>query len=159
MQILLVRTPLHVVKQGYVGIGWRRVDFSTYSSAGDVIRALGDIGKRQNTVKRFFNLAQGDIVVVPLKRSFAIGKVSGAKRFVEEEAKHKACNQVAVEFFCDKNGKIIQTPRGDLIGNFQKYLKIRRAAACLSSFKDEIEKIILKIEQNGGYQQSSYLLE
>ncbi|UOO86505.1 hypothetical protein [Neisseria arctica] len=104
-------------------------------------------------------MAQGDIVVVPLYRSITIGKVSGAKRFVEEEVKHDACNQVAVEFFCDQNGKVIQLPRSVLSHGLESRLKIRMTIARLNGFLDEIEKLIRSLKENGSYQQSSYLLK
>lgn len=65
-----------------MGVGWGRADFSQHASAEEVLKTLKDVGRNSNSIRYFFNLSVGDIVVVPLYRAIAIGIVSGNKRFV-----------------------------------------------------------------------------
>lgn len=82
-QILLVRRPESVVKQGFVGVGWPSLDFSQYEKAEDILQTLEkqgkNIGRRKNIIRLFVGLKQGDIVIVHLYRSIAIGIVSSKK--------------------------------------------------------------------------------
>lgn len=96
-----------------MGVGWGRADFSQHASAEEVLKTLKDVGRNSNSIRYFFNLSVGDIVVVPLYRAIAIGIVSGNKRFVPEFANLNACNQVSVDFFCNDDGKIIRIPRNN----------------------------------------------
>lgn len=65
-----------------MGVGWGRADFSQHASAEKVLKTLKDVGRNSSSIRYFFNLSVGDIVVVPLYRAIAIGIVSGNKRFV-----------------------------------------------------------------------------
>lgn len=155
-KILLVRTDKSIIQQGYVGIGWGRVDFSQYNDVNDLLKDLGDVGKSRKNIKRFFNLKSGDIVLVPLHRSVGIGVVSGHKRFSSEDRKIDGCNQISVDFFCSDTGKVIQVPRSELTQELASRLKIRQTIAELNDFSEEILKIIDGLKQKGSYQ-SSYI--
>lgn len=130
-----------------MGVGWGRADFSQQASAEEVLKTLKDVGRNSNSIRYFFNLSVGDIVVVPLSRAIAIGIVSGNKRFVPEFANLNACNQVSVDFFCNDDGKIIRIPRNDLSEGLSSHLKIRKAIARLHNFRKEIEKIIISLKE------------
>lgn len=142
-----------------MGVGWGRADFSQHASAEEVLKTLKDVGRNSNSIRYFFNLSVGDIVVVPLYRAIAIGIVSGNKRFVPEFANLNACNQVSVDFFCNDEGKIIRIPRNDLSEGLSSRLKIRKAIARLHDFREEIEKIIISLKEKGTYQATSAYLE
>lgn len=159
-KILLIRTDKSIIQQGYVGIGWGRVDFSQYNDVNDLLKDLGDVGKSRKNIKRFFNLKQGDIVLVPLHRSVGIGVVSGHKRFSPEDRKIKGCNQISVDFFCsDETGKVIQIPRNELKQELASRLKIRQTIAELDDFSEEILGIIDGLKQKGGYQSNHVFSE
>lgn len=162
-QILLVRSPESVVKQGFVGVGWASVDFSQYETAGDILKALEgqgkNIGRKSNIIRNFTGLKQDDIVIVPLYRSIAIGMVSGKKRHSAEAAKHHACNQISVEFLKTKEGKPFYIARKELSQGLESRLKIRMTVAKLDNFKEEILNIMAKARENGAYQASSLILE
>lgn len=162
-RILLVRSHESVVKQGFVGIGWPSVDFSQYETAGDILEVLQgqgkNIGRKSNIIRNFTALKQGDIVIVPLYRSIAIGMVSGKKRYSAEAAEHHACNQISVEFLKTKEGKLLYIARKELSQGLESRLKIRMAVAKLDNFKVEILKIMETAKESGAYQASSRILE
>nr|WP_313426400.1 restriction endonuclease [Moraxella sp.] len=164
MNYLLIRTPQAVIKQDKVGYAWKKVNFSQYQSAKDVISAINNaytdgIGRKAKSVKRFFDLNQGDIVVVPLTKSIAIGKVEGTKFYDESLAKDYACKLVRVNFFRDKQGNIVRIPRKDLNTNLETRLKIKTTIADLSDLKSEVEKVVQQLETGEAYVQDSYILQ
>lgn len=140
------------------------MNFSQYPSAKDVITAIktaypDGIGRKAKSVKCFFDLKQGDIVVVPLTKSIAIGKVEGTKSYDESLAKDYACNLVAVNFFRDKQGNIVRIPRKDLDTNLETRLKIKTTIADLNDLKSAVEKVVQQLETGESYVQDSYLLQ
>ena len=164
MNYVLVRSPLKVVRQDKVGYGWKKVNFSEYQSAKDVITAIkanyeNGIGRKANMVKQFFNLKPDDIVIVPLSKSFAIGKIEGQKFYDEALANDYASNLVSVKFFRDTQGNVLRISRKTLSTKLETRLKIKSAIANLNDFSDEIQKIITNILENGSYLQDSYLLQ
>lgn len=164
MNYLLIRTPQAVIKQDKVGYAWKKVNFSQYQSAKDVISAIKNaytdgIGRKAKSVKRFFDLKQGDIVVVPLTKSIAIGKVEGTKSYDGSLAKDYVCNLVTVNFFRDKQGNIVRIPRKDLDTNLETRLKIKTTIADLNDLKAEVEKVVQQLETGETYVQDSYLLQ
>ncbi len=162
-QILLVRSPESVVKEGFVGVGWSSVDFSQHEKAEDILQILKEqgknIGRRSNIIRFFVGLKQGDIVIVPLYRSIAIGIVSGKKRYSADAVKDDACNQISVEYLKTKEGKPLYISRKELSQGLESRLKIRMTIAKLEKFKEEILKIMAMAKENGAYQASSYILE
>ena len=155
---------MSVVEKDQIGYGWAKVDFSEHENANDVIAKINEeytngIGRHSNSIKRFFNLANGDIVVVPLSKAIAIGIVNGKKSFDQNLAKTKACNLISVNFFRTNNGHILRIPRKSLTQGFESRLKVRKSNTNLNDFKEEITRIIDSIESNGAYKQETYLLE
>ncbi|MEE9903739.1 MAG: restriction endonuclease [Acinetobacter haemolyticus] len=164
MKVIMIRSPMSVIDKDYAGYGWAKVDFSKYEIASDVIAKINEeyvdgIGRHSNSIKRFFNLAAGDIVVVPLSKAIAIGIVNGKKTFDQNLAKAKACNLISVNFFRTNNGHILRIPRKSLTQGLESRLKVRKSNTNLSDFKDEITRIVDSIESNGAYKQETYLLE
>lgn len=164
MSYLLIRTPLKVVKQDKVGYSWKKVNFSQYQSANDVINAIkgnyeNGIGRKSNMIKQFFNLKKDDIVIVPLPKSIAIGIVTGDKDYNENFANDYASNLVAVKFFRDIQGNILRISRKSLTTKLETRLKIKSTIANLNDFADEIQQIIANIQANGSYLQDSLLLQ
>ncbi|MFM6905989.1 MAG: restriction endonuclease [Acinetobacter tjernbergiae] len=164
MKAIMIRSPISVLEQDYIGYGWTKVDFSKYENATDVIAKINEeytngIGRHSNSIKRFFNLVSGDIIVVPLSKAIAIGIVNGKKSFDQDLGKVKACNLISVNFFRTNDGHILRIPRKSLTQGFESRLKIRKSNTNLNDFKEEITRIINSIESNGAYKQETYLLE
>jgi len=164
MKAIMIRSPMSVLENDYIGYGWAKVNFSEHKNATDVISKINEeytngIGRHSNSIKRFFNLENGDIVVVPLSKAVAIGIVNGKKSFNQNLAKTKACNLVSVNFFRTNNGHILRIPRKSLTQGFESRLKVRKSNTNLNDFKEEIARIIDSIESNGAYKQETYLLE
>jgi len=164
MNILLVRSHISIIETDRVGYGWSKVNFSNFSTLPEVIKEIKQqyvkgIGRSTNRIKRFFNLTEGDIVIVPLAKSIAIGIVSGKKTFDLSLTDKKACNLINVNFFRTNEGHILRIPRKSLTHGLESRLKIQAHNTNLKEFKDEIERIIESIASNGTYKQESYLLE
>lgn len=164
MKAIMIRSPMSVLENDHIGYGWAKVNFSEHKNATDVISKINEeytngIGRHSNSIKRFFNLENGDIVVVPLSKAVVIGIVNGKKSFDQNLAKTKACNLVSVNFFRTNNGHILRIPRKSLTQGFESRLKVRKSNTNLNDFKEEIARIIDSIESNGAYKQETYLLE
>lgn len=160
----MVRSPTHILEKGYIGYGWRKVNFSVHDSANSVIDSIKQqyedgIGRKRKSVVRFFNLGAGDLVIVPISKAIIIGQVQGEKSFNLDFAKDYAANLVKVEWFRNKDGLLLRIPRKDLTSALETRLKIRTSNACLKQFKSEILTIVDDIQKNGAYQQQSQLLE
>src|SRR5690242_6749825 len=77
----LVRTIPELVEKGIVGIGWVDFHFNEISNAEEVlqmmIKAWGGIQKWGNQIRRFYAIAEGDIIVAPVPYAVAIGQATG----------------------------------------------------------------------------------
>lgn len=164
MNILLVRSHISIIEADRVGYGWSKANFSEYSTISELVQKIKQeyvkgIGRSTNRIKRFFNLSEGDIVIVPLTKSIAIGVVSGKKSFDINLTDKKGCNLVDVNFFRTNDGHILRIPRKSLTNGLESRLKIQSHNISLKEFKDEIERIVESISSSGIYKQESYLLE
>ncbi len=163
MNILMVRCSLRAVNEGYVGYGWPEVDFSQYQDTKALFEAFKQhypdgVGRREKSIKRFFNLKEGDIVVVPSGKQVSIGVVKGEKAFKPEWA-NRACNLVSVEFY-KVGGRILKIDRDQLNQQLGSRLKLRSAIANLNEFESEISRVIDSIKKTGKvYRHSSYFSE
>lgn len=163
MNILMVRCSLRAVNEGYVGYGWSKVDFSQYQDTKALFEAFKQhypdgVGRREKSIKRFFNLKEGDIVVVPSGKQVSIGVVKGEKAFKPEWA-NRACNLVSVEFY-KVGGLILKIDRDQLNQQLGSRLKLRSAIANLNEFESEISRVIDSIKKTGEvYRHSSYFSE
>lgn len=164
MAVLMVRSNLSVLKQGYVGYGWSREDFSQFTKVSQLLTALKKsypkgLGRGKNNIKRFFNLKKGDIVVVPAHKSIILGIVTGQKHYDKTLAKQNASNLVAVEFLM-QGDSFLRVPRKELTQQLESRLKIRSGIADLVSFEAEVKHIIDKCKTSDEvYKQSSYFEE
>ena len=164
MNILMVRCSLRAVNEGYVGYGWSKVDFSQYKDTKALFEAFkqhypNGIGRQKNNIQRFFNLKEGDIVIVPSSQSVSIGVVKGEKAFKPEWIQDYACNLVQVEFY-KVRGRILKIRRDQLNQQLGSRLKLRSAIANLNEFESEISRVIDSIKKTGeAYRHSSYFSE
>ncbi|MGY0216572.1 restriction endonuclease [Endozoicomonadaceae bacterium StTr2] len=148
---ILVRSPRTLIAQGEVGYGWKRVDFSAYEAFTDLVTKgfkEGDyqIGRRRKQVKRYYDLKQGDIVIVPVSRAIAIAEVEGTKTYHPETLDGDSANRSKVSFLKDSNGNSF-IARKLLSSRLQSRLKIRMAVADLGEFSDEIDKHIAALHE------------
>ena len=151
-KIIMVRSPRELVNDGVVGYGWD-VNFSQYNTSKDLLESGfkgKNIGRKTKQIKRFFDLKKDDIVVVPVSGAIAIGVVEGNKTFVKSDIPMSS-NRVKVNFYKNKEGKVIYVPRVELVTNLERRLKIRTSIADLESFRIEIEKIAKQLDQNEIY--------
>ena len=147
-KIILVRSPRALIKDSLIGYGWK-VDFTAYESAKDLIKngfAEVNYGKRKKQISTYFNLKEGDIVVVPVSKAIAIGKVVGTKSFEPNSGIPMSQNRITVRFYSDANGNAF-IPRSLLSTKFQTRLKIKMSVANLSEFFDEISAHIEALKQ------------
>lgn len=164
MKFLMVRSPISIVEKDFIGHGRAKVDFSEYENISQVIDEINKlypegIGRKKNSVKRFFNLKKGDIVLVPIPNAITLGVVNGKKYFDSNEIKNKACNLISVNFFRTNEGRIVRIPRKSLTQGLESRLRLRQSNADLTEFKDEIVRIIESIKINGAYKQETHILE
>ena len=159
-KLILVRSSRELIDDGYVGYGWENVEFQAYNSSKDLLekgfKGRGvNYGRKKKQIKRFFELEKDDIVVVPVSGAIAIGIVSGEKDYITGSKIPLSANRVKVDFFRDKNNKIMYVPRVELVTNFERRLKIRMSIASLEGFREEIEKIISLLSSQEIYTRDS----
>lgn len=144
----LMRTPSKYIEESLIVYGWEKINFSEFNNATEVLDAIkqeySSYGRKGNQIKRFFNLKENDIVIVPMKRAIAIGIVKGEKTYLKGH-KHE-CNRVAVNFKCP-DGKIrkISTRTNILTNSLLGRLRVRQTNVSLNSFSKEIEEKLLEI--------------
>jgi predicted Mrr-cat superfamily restriction endonuclease len=128
----LVRTELDFVNNGVVAVGWSKVNFSNFPNAEDLIKEVekvSKIGRRANQIRRFVGMKEGDMVIIPLSRSVAIGFVENNATFYSENYKAKdRANQRHVKFLKDENNKLIKFSRDSFNEGFQRRLRVQGLA-------------------------------
>lgn len=148
--IMLVRSPAELINDNLAGYGWGQVNFSKFNSINaicDHLKSEGiSIGRHRNQMKRFFELQQGDIVIIPVHRAIVIGKVRGKKSYGKGIAYGE--NRVSVDYFKNEQGSAVKIPRSILSEGLESRLKIRMSIASLNAFRDQIAEYIHKLENN-----------
>lgn len=143
---ILVRTPKALIEQNKIGIGWSKVDFSQFTTADDLIKELKSehprFSRARKQVKRFFNLKQGDVIVVPSYKSVLLAVVSGEKTFDPDFDDGHGANQISVNYLKQANGKLLRIARSDLTEGLERRLRIRQTVADLKDFSNELDKFI-----------------
>jgi restriction system protein len=143
----LVRTKRHFADKGFVAVGWSKVDFTQYANAKEIVDAISNIysiGRRANQVHRFVGMKQGDIVVIPLPRTVAIGFVADDNLLYSPENKVKDCsNQRRINFFKDSSGKLAVIPRKSFTEAFQRRIRVQGMTVNdITEFKTQLDKAI-----------------
>lgn len=139
----LVRTEYPFVKENRVAIGWSHIDFTQYKNANEIISVIGQhIGRWGNQIRRFVGMRQGDVVVVPLYKSVAIGIATDEVFYSTENKSNDRSNQRGVKFLEDGNGKPLIIPRTLFDGAFQSRLKNRITVSNITEFKAQLEEHI-----------------
>ena len=154
---LLVRSPSCLVKDGLVGYGWPEINFSESSSIDELLASFKrqdiEVGRRKKAVKRFFNIKQDDVVIVPMNRSFALGIATNDKSF--SLGVKNGANQIKVDFLKDAQGQVLKIPRTEVTEAFSTRLKVYMAVVGISEFEDEIELLLKQVKNNGSVSYSS----
>ncbi|GGF51988.1 restriction endonuclease [Alteromonas lipolytica] len=149
--IVLLRSPVALLAEGFAGIGWGQFDLSNCHSAEEVdncIEASGHgVGRSRNQLRRFAEIKQGDIIVVPAPARIFIGIATGKKRFCCDFPWGE--NQVGVDFFSDKDIGPLSIARSELMKNLQARLRIRLTVADLNYFREEILGWVEQMASNG----------
>lgn len=147
----LARSPYELVDLGQVGYGWPQINFSEAGTLDELVSTFRErninVGRQLNQIKRFYSIKAGDIIVVPLPHTIAIGYATGAKSY--EPGIEYGENRISVNFLRHDNGSIVRISRSDLTGAFSSRLKIRMTVVSLAEFKDEVLAVIERIESNG----------
>lgn len=139
----LVRTEREFVNKDIVAIGWSWVDFTQHTNANEIISVIGQhIGRWGNQIRRFVGMKQGDVVVVPLYKSVAIGIATDEMFYSAENKPNDRSNQRGVKFLKDGKGKPLLIPRTLFDGAFQSRLKNRITVSNITEFKAQLEEHI-----------------
>lgn len=152
VNFVMVRSP-KLIKNNQIGYGWASVNFSQFETVKDLIEQgfQGiDRGRQTNQIKRYFNLKQGDYVIVPFSGAVAIAEIAGEKSYqpVTEGIQYGE-NRISVRYLKHKDGYFI--PRGNLSTALQNRLKIRMTVCDLNEFSDELYKHIESIKNDKLY--------
>lgn len=160
--IVLVRSPYELVKANLAGYGWPQVNFSQFTHSKDLLAGFQEInvnpGRHTNQIKRFFNIKQGDIVVVPLPRSMAIGYATGNKSY--QRGTRYGENRISVEYIKDDaTGNVVRIPRNELPEALSTRLKVRMSVVSLNEFEPEIQGLINQSKETGAVRFDSHVEE
>lgn len=152
VNFMMVRSP-NLIKNNQIGYGWGNVDFSQFDNTADLLKQgfKGiDRGRQTNQIKRYFNLKQGDYVIVPFSGTIAIAEVMGQKSHhpITEGIAYGE-NRISVRYLKHKDGYFI--PRSNLSTALQNRLKVRMTVCDLNEFSDELHKHIQSIENGEIY--------
>jgi restriction system protein len=151
----LVRTIPELVEQGIVGVGWVDFHFNEIGNAEETIRQIEEqysIGRRGNQIRRFFEIAEGDVVVAPIPNSVAIGRATGGLFFDKTYYEQDRANQRRVTFPKDQEGRVISIPRSSFSEAFQRRLRVQGMTVNdLGEFADEIQAALSSLEQGSAY--------
>lgn len=149
-KVLLMRGPLELINQGYAGIGWGQFVLCEFKNAEALFQHIQatnqSVGRSGNQLRRFVEVKQGDIIVVPAPARIYIGIATGEKQFCPDKPWGE--NQIEVEFPADSDGEPISIARKDLKNGLQSRLRIRMTVADLDYFKDEIVELYNNIKHN-----------
>jgi len=161
----LVRTKRDLVEKGVIGIGWSRVNFSDFSTGKDLIKSIQTnnykIPRSKPAILRFFGLKKGDIIVVPLVKSIAIGIVDDDKTTFSEADKGKdRANQRSVKFYIRDDKKLFTISRENLNHAFQKNIRVPGGIVKdISKYKDQINNAIESITSGKPINRQNWIQE
>jgi len=143
----LVRTEKDLIDKSLVGIGWSEVDFSKHADAESAIKEIeekyGTVGRSGNQIRRFFQIVEGDVVIVPLPWRVAIG-FAGKQMFYDQNwYERDRANHRNITFTFDEKNNVHTIPRSSFSEAFQRRLRVQGMTVNdISEFKNEIEHAI-----------------
>jgi restriction system protein len=149
-KVLLVRSPEPLTKLNLAGYGWGEINFSEFSQFNELLSYVEEqeieIGRHKNQMSRFFNIEEGDVLVVPVYRAIIIGIAQGDKSY--GEGVKYGNNRISVNYFKDVDGDAIKIPRANLKGQLQSRLKIRMTVTSLNEFSAEILSYVKQLKDD-----------
>lgn len=140
-------------KNSVVAVGWREVDFSSFSKSDELRKSVNEsyyvnstirqqfISRRLNEVERFKNMKENDYVIVPFNSYIVLAEVEENETFSKEDYERDLANQRSVSYRY-KDGKILKISRKELSEGLQRRLRV--PGSCVSDlfeFGKEIEDI------------------
>lgn len=145
----MIRTDYDLLEKNVVGIGWNDVDFSQIPNAenlADEIRtkyyngkSSSAISKRLNQIKRFKNMKEGDIALIPTGSYIAFVDILNEESFSKED---RFANQRKVKV--RENG-IKLVSRKEFTTSLQnKFRMLGSIVLDINQFKDEIDYVMNK---------------
>lgn len=147
----LVRTNADLVERGIVGVGWSDFHFDATGSAQEAIRQIDasyGVGRWGNQIRRFFDIAEGDLVVAPVPYAVAIGRATGGLFFDQAYYDRDRANQRRIAFPRHEQGRVVTIPRSSFSEAFQRRLRVQGITVNdLGEFGDEIQEAFTSIEQ------------
>ncbi len=141
-----------------IAVGWSDIDFSEFSDAEALVESVRSVyysdaaiapttvGKRLSQIRRFFELEQDDIVIVPHWSSIVLARVTSS--VVEHLSSGLAwerdlANQKHVEYIRGEDGEIRDIPRKQLTEGLSRRLRVMGSAVSdLSAFAAEIDDLL-----------------
>lgn len=154
MRFLLVRSPKALIEKHQIGYGWASVDFSAYATTQELFEqgfSGKNIGRKRKQILSYFNLQEGDIVVVPLAGTVAFAVVQGTKSHVLNSGVKYSENRISVNYLTNENGEVNYVPRKSLSTGLESRLKIRTSIASLDDFSDDLTKFVNELKENRIY--------
>ena len=164
-KIVLVRSSRGLIEKGYVGYGWKAVEFNKYGTAKELIETGFKsnnipIGRKRKQITLFHSIKEDDIVVVPVGGAIAIGTGTNDPKVYEVDPDIPySNNRIKVNFFKNGKGEVLYVPRAELGTDLERRLKIRMSIATLEDFRTEIENIKLDLAQGTIYTWDSAMLK
>jgi restriction system protein len=155
-QFYLVRTLPELIEKGIVGVGWVDFHFNEIPDAEEALRLIvedwGSVGRWSNQIRRFYNIAEGDVVVAPVPYAVAIGKATGGLFYDTAYYDADRANQRRVNFPRDQEGRVITIPRTSFSEAFQRRLQVQGMTVNdLGEFAAEIQSAVVSLEQGSNY--------
>ena len=152
----LVRTIPELVERGIVGVGWVDFRFNEIPDAETAIQTIttewGSARRWGNQIRRFYAIAEGDIVVAPIPYAVAIGKATGGLFFDPAYNDADRANQRRVDFPRNQEGRVIAIPRTSFSEAFQRRLRVQGMTVNdLGEFADEIKSAMASLEHGSNY--------
>lgn len=144
-RFFLVRTPLSVIRNNLIAVGWNRVRFETLPSPKAIKQQINTVyGKhRRNQQAAYFAaLRAGDIIVVPLSKSIAFGIVADERLLFDEEAAQNGglANQRRVNFLrAPDSNRLLLIPREAFK---EKFVRRLRAPGLIVNDLTDLEETI-----------------
>jgi restriction system protein len=143
----MIRSTPDLVEMGLAGVGWVDFRLNEFANAEEAIAQIivewGSIKKWANQIRRFYKAKEGDIAIVPLPYTIAIGKFKGQMSYDETYYDSDRANQHAIDFFRDENNKVVTIPRAEFSEAFQRRLRVQGITINnFSEFQDEINQAV-----------------
>lgn len=156
----LVRTIPELVEKEIVGVGWSDFRFDEIQNPEDAIQSMvnewGSIGRSGNQIRRFYAIAEGDVIVTPVPYAVAIGRATGEKFFDQNYYQVDRANQRRVNFRRNVDGQIIYIPRTSFSEAFQRRLRVQGMTVNdLDEFSQEIQDALCRVKTGSSYRWSS----